>query len=434
LQSGPSTPNTILPDNNEEHIVEKTNKELYVDRQKRMADAVDLKIPDRVPVTASFYFFPAIYYGCTMQEMMYDPEKLFEFHLRVIKEFQPDVVQNPINQLFLGPMLDSLDYRQMQWPGRQLGPDSQYQFVEGEYMKADEYDYLFSDPLDFAIRRYWPRISGELEGLGRLAPLSNFTNYMDHRSFGIFAQPEVLKSFEAILNAGKEAVRMTEHSRRFAATVEEEGFPSQGGGQTSAPFDFLGDTLRGTKGLMLDMYRRPETVVKACEYLLPILAERGIRSGKASKTGIIFIALHKGLDGFMSAQQFERFYWPTLKELITALVRENLTPYLFWEGNCTSRLEAIKDIPEGRVIYRFEGTDVFKAKDILNGRACIWGSVPVSLLSAGTPDEVREYCRKLIDHVGKDGGFIMDASAHITDAKPENVRAMFDFTKEYGVY
>jgi uroporphyrinogen-III decarboxylase len=414
--------------------VDKNGEELYIGRQTRITKAIDLKIPDRVPITASFYFFPARYYGCTMQEMMYNPEKLYELHLRVIREFEPDVAQNPIGQLFLGPMLDALDYRQMQWPGRQLEANVPYQFVEGEYMKADEYECLFSDPMDFTVRRYWPRISGELKGLEHLLPFSDFTSYMSHRSFGIFDQPEVVRAFEAILKAGKEAVRMADYSRRFIKTLEQEGFPSQGGGQTSAPFDFLGDTLRGTKGLMLDMYRRPETVVKACEFLLPILVNRGVKSGKASRTGLVFIALHKGLDGFMSTQQFDRFYWPTLKELIASLIREGLTPYLFWEGDCTSRLERIKDIPEGKAVYRFEATDVMKAKDILRGRVCIWGSVPVSLLTAGTPDDVKTYCKRLIDHVGKDGGFIMDASAHITDAKPDNVRTMFGFTKEYGVY
>ena len=75
-----------------------------------------------------------------------------------------------------------------------------------------------------------------------------------------------------------------------------------------------------------------------------------------------------------------------------------------------------------------------KAKDILGDRICIRGNVPVSILAAGTPDDVRAYCKKLIDYAGRGGGFIMASSAAVDDAKPENVRAMFEFTKEYGVY
>jgi uroporphyrinogen-III decarboxylase len=136
----------------------------------------------------------------------------------------------------------------------------------------------------------------------------------------------------------------------------------------------------------------------------------------------------------MSPAQFGKFYWPTLRELIIALIKEGLTPHVFWEGDCTSRLEVIKDIPPGKAIYRFEATDVFKAKDVLAERVCIRGSVPISLVSTGTPEDVKAYCRRLIDYVGRDGGLIVDASASVDDAKPENLRAMFDFTREYGVY
>ena len=41
---------------------------------------------------------------------------------------------------------------------------------------------------------------------------------------------------------------------------------------------------------------------------------------------------------------------------------------------------------------------------------------------------------QLIDIIGHGGGFIMDASTQFDDAKPENAKAMFEFTKEYGVY
>ncbi len=97
-------------------------------------------------------------------------------------------------------------------------------------------------------------------------------------------------------------------------------------------------------------------------------------------------------------------------------------------------LEYIKDIPAGKAVYWFEATDMLKAKDILGDRICIRGNVPVSILVAGTPDDVRAYCKKLIDYVGRGGGFILDSSAVVNDARLENVRAMFEFAKEYGVY
>jgi len=116
------------------------------------------------------------------------------------------------------------------------------------------------------------------------------------------------------------------------------------------------------------------------------------------------------------------------------LINEGLTPCPFFEGDYTSRLEIIADIPKGKVCYDFERTDIFKAKEVLGDHVCIKGNVPLSLLCTGMADEVRDYCKKLIDTVGKGGGFIMSAATVLDDAKPENVKIMIDFTKGYGVY
>lgn len=408
------------------------NDVIYKAREKRIRDVIELKVPDRVPITASFYFFPARYYGYTIQEVMYDPDKMLEVQLKATREFQPDLAQNPFGLMFLGPILEALDYTQMQWAGRQLGPDVPFQFVEGEYMKVDEYDHFFSDPMDFLIRKYWPRISGACKPFENLPPFKNFLAFMGYGSFGMFGNPEMRQALEAVKKAGQEAQRLGLYARRFDETMHRDGFPTQGGGMCQAPFDLLGDFLRGTKGLMLDMYRRPEIVLKAVEMLLPLEIARGVATASRSDSKLVFIALHKGLDGFMSPEQFNKFYWPTLKELTIALIKEGLTPYLFWEGNCTSRLPFIADIPAGKALYRFEATDIFKAKDALRDKVCIRGNVPISLLATGTPEEVRAYCKKIIDHVGEGGGFLMDTSAGVTDATPENLRTMFEFSREYA--
>ena len=254
--------------------------------------------------------------------------------------------------------------------------------------------------------------------------------------FGLapFSLPEVEQALEAIKKAGQESMRIASYSRLYGEKAKEEGFPLQFGAFTQAPFDTLGDFFRGTKGLMLDMYRRPDTVIKACEKLLPFMLELAVNASKASGNPRVFIPIHKGLDGFMSLDQFKKFFWPTLKELMVALISEGLNPCPLWEGDCTSRLETIKDIPAGKACYAFEASDMVKAKEILRDTVCIRGNVPLSILATGTPDDVRAYCKKLIDVCGKGGGYIMDASTGLEDAKAENVRAMFDYTREYGVY
>jgi uroporphyrinogen-III decarboxylase len=164
------------------------------------------------------------------------------------------------------------------------------------------------------------------------------------------------------------------------------------------------------------------------------MLEMAVTGAKRSGNPRVGIPLHKGLDGFMSLEQFKRFYWPTFRELMIGLINEGLNPFPFWEGDCTSRLEIIKDIPRGKACYSFEATDMMKAKDILGDTVCIKGGLPISVVATGTPEDVKVHCKRLIDYCGKDGGFIMDTSTGLDDAKPENVKTFFEFTKEHGVY
>lgn len=412
----------------------KSPEQLYTEREKRVNDAIQLKVPDRVPVMSLFGFSPARYKDITFQEAMYDYDKVMTTWVDTMLEFQPDTVENPFFYLFFGSVLDALEYKQLKWPGRGVDVTHSFQYIEGEYMKADEYDDFLFDPTDFMIRKYWPRIFGALDPFGKLPHLSDIISY----SIGLprlasFDTPDISQALESIMKAAKAAQRMISGGKKFDKKIKALGFPPQWGAMTQAPFDTLSDFFRGTKGTMLDMFRMPDKVIEAAEKLLPIMLRLGLTAGKRGVSRV-FIPLHKGLDGFMSPEQFNSFFWPTLRKLITGLMDGGLNPCLLWEGDCSSRLETIADIPKGKAIYWFERTDVFKAKEILGDRVCIRGNVPLSIMCTGTPDDVKKYCKKLIDIVGKGGGLIMDCSTVMDDAKPENLKAMIDFTKEYGVY
>jgi uroporphyrinogen-III decarboxylase len=410
--------------------------ELYQQREKRVLDAIALSKPDRVPIVVFFAFFPARYCGMTVQELMYDGEKLFQAQFKTMVDFAPDMDNNPFGLRLLGPILETVDFKPLKWPGHGVSANRTYQYVEGEYMKAEEYDHFLLDPTDFMIRRFWPRIMGALTGFQQLPPLHNIISYYMGISMGFraFALPEVKAALETLVKAGEKSQEIAAYGMRFTKEAKEAGFPMQFGAVTQAPFDTLSDFFRGMKGTMLDLYRRPEKVVAACEKLLPFMVEMAVNGTRATGNPRVFIPIHWGLDNFMSKEQFDRFFWPTLRALMVALIKEGLNPCPLWEGNCTTRLETIKDIPAGKACYAFEATDMVKAKEILGGTVCIRGNVPLSILATGTPDQVRAYCKNLIDKVAPGGGFIMDSSTGLEDAKPENVKAMFDFTREYGLY
>jgi uroporphyrinogen-III decarboxylase len=414
----------------------KTPQELYAEREKRVLDVLALKKPDRVPILVMASWYPAKRAGMTIEEVMYDADKLWKSQWDCTMELEPDMEGNPFGLRLLGPLLTALDFKQLKWPGHGVASNLSYQFVEGEYMLPEEYDRFIEDPTDFMLRFYWPRIFGVLKGFDKLPPLRDIITYSIGAPFGfaIFNTPEMVEALDALKKAGEQSAIIASYSRLFAQKMVEAGFPLQFGSFSQAPFDILSDYFRGMKGSMLDMYRRPDKVLKACDKILPIALEMARGAAKMSGNPRVFIPLHKGLDGFMSRDQFKKFFWPTLQELMVTLINDGLTPCPLWEGDCTSRLDMIRDIPAGKAIYAFEATDVFKAKEILGDTVCIRGNVPLSILATGTPEDVIAYCKRLIDVVGKDGGYIMDASAGLDDAREENVNAMFKFTKEYGVY
>jgi uroporphyrinogen-III decarboxylase len=221
---------------------------------------------------------------------------------------------------------------------------------------------------------------------------------------------------------------------QFNHEATAAGYPTLFGGQSHAPFDILADTLRGTKGILLDMYRQPEKILQAAEKLIPMNIGCGLEGIGMSGRPVVFFALHKGDDTFMSDKQYEKFYWPTFQKVILGLIEEGAVPLLFAEGRYDNRLEIIKDLPRGKVVWYFDRTDMFRAKKVLGDNACIAGNVPASLLCTGTPKAVKEYCRKLIEVCGEGGGFILTGGASIDKGDPGNLRAMTEAAMEYGVY
>jgi uroporphyrinogen-III decarboxylase len=200
------------------------------------------------------------------------------------------------------------------------------------------------------------------------------------------------------------------------------------------PYDVLQNFLRGMRGTILDIYKHPEKIVEACHKILPWVIDTGVTAAKMTGNPRVLVPIHWGSEGFMSNKQFEALFFPTLKLLIEALVYQGLTPIAFFEGSYTTRLDYLLELPKGKIIGQFDSTDIFKAKDVLKNHMSIKGNVPLSLLQTGSPQEIIDHCKKLIDVVGKDGGFIIDTRAPLDIADPAKVKIMLDFVREYGVY
>ncbi len=410
-------------------------EEEYRRRARMIRDAIELRKPEGVPICPLVGTYPARYAGITMRDAMYDYGRLGAAMRRFHADFELDAYLS-CAAYTPGRVLDLVDYRLYQWPGHGVGEDQGYQTVEDEYLRAEEYDHLLQDPTGFWMSRYLPRIFGALRPWETLPDLTGILEIPNVGPALVpFGAPEVQESFRALLAAGEAAAEW----RRAVAAIDAEimathGIPQFSGGFSKAPFDIVGDTLRGTRPMMFDLFRRPEKVLEAVEKFVPKAVQMGVRTATASRNPMVFMPLHKGADSFMSGQDFERFYWPTLRAVICGLIEEGCVPLLFVEGAYNRRLDVLAKagIPEARTIWIFEATDMREAKAKVGGWGCIGGNLSGSLLQAGTPEEVDGHVKWLLEDVAPGGGFILGTGVSLSNARAENFRAMIQAGRNYG--
>ncbi len=423
-----------------DEVEKKTGKapeELYEEREKRLRDAIELKEPDRVPVALLTSYFPAAHVGgLTNADSYYTHRKWYEAVVKTVHDYEPDIFMAEGGGS--GEALSLLRPRLLKWPGGELGADNMHQIIEGEPLKADEYDLILSDPSDWTLRYYLPRTWTTMEPLSKLPSLQSVWGPSTLPMLATrFADPDVLKAFELLAEAGKKQQEIMGFGRQAQEDIISLGFVPFSQGRAPAPFDVVSDNLRGMAGTMLDMFRHPDELLQLCDMLLTKSIEMGKETlnNPYGNPKRVWSALHRGSDGFMSLKQFEKFYWADFKKLVLTMTDMGLVHVPFYEGNWEQRLEYLLDFPKGKTIARFAFTDLKKAKEVLKDHTCILGGVPHSLLQTASPNEVDEYCKGLIETVGKGGGFILSASTGLTnEAKPENVRAMVEAAKKYGRY
>lgn len=407
------------------------NAELYNERWQRIEDAVALRETDRVPFVYFSTFWATKLGGITYEEAMYDVDKYIEVTKQAIDMLQPDAFSALL--FAFGRTLEGLNFNPMQWPGHGTDVNATFQYLDQEFMSADEYDDYLFDPTGFYLKKYLPRLAGAYE------VFEKFPDYPANAEWDLiaavsgFADPDLQQGMKRLFEVGEKTAHTLQRLDALIKDMKQAGLPLLAGGFAKAPYDLFADFLRGSKGCMMDMFRNKDKLLEAMAKARVLLTRNVEASTKHFGCNHVFMPLHWGLDGFMSPDHFKTFYWPELRNTIMQLIEKDLVPCLLWEGNCTTRLEVIADIPPGKAVYWFEGTDMFKAKEVLGDIVCLRGNVPASILVTGTPADVDDYCRKLIQKVGKGGGFILDGAIGIPDeAKIENVVAMAESVKKYS--
>ena len=396
----------------------KDMEQLYTERLKRYVTAMRNEKPDKIPIRPFVAEFTAKYAGYTCQQVTHDYNNAFAAARKCAADFDWDAIVPNMVYVWTG-LTQAIGTKYYAVPGIDVPPDTGFQYLEPPeekaFMKPDEYDQLINDPTGFLFNVWLPRISADVSAMGE--PIS----YRNNLSF--------LKGGMAMLN----------YFNAFGTQIElmrtESGTVSAISGILKAPFDIIADKLRGYLGLVSDVLERPDKVLAACEALIPHLTHVALSGADPDKNVPIGFWMHRGCVPFFSKEHFEKFYWPTLKPIIEEIWANGHQVLFYAEGDWNAHLKAFAELPDGSIVYHVDMGDIFEVHKVIGDKFCISGGIPNYLLSVGKPDEVRDYCKKIIDGVAGDGGYIMDASAIVqNDAKVENIKAMTDFTREYGVY
>jgi len=379
--------------------------------EERLQCAIRLEKPDRVPVAPMIYYFAANYAGISMHELWSDWKK-YEYAIkRCYFELGPwDIYYNICP--FSPVAYQSCLLMKVKYPGVDLDPDNICQFDEYEMMREEDYDWilnyngpdalLFNDHTLRIISKFMPEFAvGKWRGRVKLAW-------------------EVLRNF----------IAWRVHFRWWKA----RGVAILCGSMSESPFDQF-SMSRSMEPFSLDLIERPEKVRAAALKLAPSFAQTHINLARISGVKRMLIYVHRSSADFISPRMFAEISLPALREICETMVDAGVTPILHCDGNWDKNLVHLRSLPPRKIIIQFDGpTDIFRAKQEIGDVHCLFGDVNAYDLVMSSPARIDEYCHRLIEEVGKGGGFILAAGCEVPpNAKPENVRAMIHSVEKYQV-
>lgn len=364
--------------------------------KERIETTIKCEQPDRIPVTPMIGFFAALYTGTKASEFELNPEIASKALEKTLEKL------GGVDQVFpswgIGLAFTKLLPLKVLLPGTDLPEDTPHQIVEEEIMKVEDYDLAIEEGLGGLYAKISERLGREL-------------------------------TIDTIIDATLKLIPQYEYWEN------EKKIPVENGGTISIPVDYF-SMARSLPEFSKDVFRRPEKIVEASDAIIQDCVNLGEMQCEALENKTVFIGATRASATFMSEKMFLKFFFPYLKECCETLIKDGYTPLLHFDNDWTPFLEHFLELPKRKCILDLDGfTDIFKAKEVLDGHMCIQGDVPATILAYGTPKEVEKYCKKLIDVVGEGGGFILSSGCEVPyNAKFENVKVIVDSAKKYGKY
>ena len=411
----------------------------HEEKSRRFYAAVDHREPDRVPIHVNSQIYAVMQAGYTMKECIYDKtmQKALEASKKFMLTYDTDITNSLCAYAGEGELMELVSPKYMSWAGRSgynISENSIQQFMERPTLQDDGLDLFFEDNGTWRLTRCQPNLCDLYE------PLRSFRIPFSSRTPTALAEELSKPAMREMIEKCWQLDELVKESKKYKAEANRElremGFLSLMGGKACVPYDEWGDEYRGSMMCLTDLYENPEAVARFIDrYQEEMISRIKSFNPDGSKNGkTVVMTLHRGMDGFLSEKVYRDVYWRHLQEIIEAIMSVGMIPSIFCEGSYATRLDLLRDIPRGRIMYTFEYTPLDLCKKKLGDIATIVGGIRTADLNFSTPDKVTDAVKKCIDDAAAGGGYIFRTTSGIDLAKPENVEAMFDTLHAYGKY
>lgn len=359
--------------------------------EERLQTAISLGKPDRILCAPLIESYAGRRAGLSNYEFMYDYQKAEWAFDQLHSQYPSWDVMRSVYFVFHGNVQKTIGFIKPMMPGVDLPPESEYQMVEYEAITRRDYHFLLEAGYHAFLRRYWKRV---------------------HQ----VSDEEIERASCLTLDILKSQIRR--------ARDRGQAFLYGGFTVLAAPVLSL---MRSLEQFIRDMYQVPSLLERVLEEMTDALIADAIACARETEIPRVFVGVARLTGQLISASFFERFVWPYLKKTVLDLLAADITPVLHLDSDWTKNLEYFLELPAGKVAIELDGTtDIFKAHQVLRGHTCIIGDVGAPLFTIGTPQQISDYCQKLLHELGRDGGFILGSGCHIPlQAKHENVDAFF---------
>lgn len=378
---------------------------------ERLASVIRLEKPDRVPLSMMLYYYAPLHAGVKMSDYMRKPSVYMDVMKQVWNDLGPWDIYYNIN----GASRLLYNYVMMMrilWPGIELPENEMAKIDEIQYMTIDDYDQVLSSSSYLSDLKF------------RVGMLSRFSQECKGDS--------KLKVFTKLV---PEILRQIYFWRKDFSWWRQQGAVPQIGYQAEMPFDTFSQG-RDVINFSMDLFKVPEKIRDSSIKLSENFANISVLFARIMGAPLVQCYCHRTSNSFISPKQFEELVFPSMEIIVNRIVDAGLTPIMHCDGDWFKNLKVMRRLPKKKIIIQLDGlTDIFRAKEEIGDHMCIFGDVPAAKLVSGTPSEVEAYCHRLIEEVGKGGGFILAGGCEIPpNAKAENLRAMIRSVVKYGYY